>query len=308
MYRKLNIKILAIIFSILLGIVVLTELADSRKGGRTFREDLVDVNPEEVTSIEISPKVEGNKVLKLFKENDLWFVESGDKRYRADQSLPSSMINELNTIKPESVVATGEERREQYEVSDSLGTSVKLFGGSELLADLIIGKFSFSQPRKMTSYIRLEGDDVIYGVNGMLGMSFNRDIDSFRDRTVIQSNISDWSRLVYKYPADSSFTLEKSAEGWAVNGQPADSASVAEYFSSIGNLTDSRFTEMTSAISTATHSLVIEGNNNMEKVEVTGYYQENGTFLIESSQNKGTLFESSELAGKIFISPSEFIE
>ena len=265
MYRKLNIKILAIIFSILMIVVVLIEMADFRKGGRTFREELVDVSPDEVTSLEISPKVEGNKVIKLLKENDSWCVESGDKRYRADPSLPSAMINELNSMKPESVVATGDERRVQYEVTDSLGTRVKLFSGNNLLADLIIGKFSFSQPQKMTSYIRLEGDKVIYGVDGMLGMSFNRNVDSFRDRTVIKSNSSDWSRLVYKYPADSSFTLEKAAEGWTVNGQPADSASVAEYFNAIRNLSYSRFSENKTGIS-FTHIILIERNNDMEKV------------------------------------------
>ncbi|MDD4756434.1 MAG: DUF4340 domain-containing protein [Prolixibacteraceae bacterium] len=307
MYRKLNIKILAIIFSILMIVVVLTEMADSRKGGRTFREELVDVSPDEVTSLEISPKVEGNKVIKLLKENDSWFVESGDKRYRADPSLPSAMINELNSMKPESVVATGDERRVQYEVTDSLGTRVKLFSGNNLLADLIIGKFSFSQPQKMTSYIRLEGDKVIYGVDGMLGMSFNRNVDSFRDRTVVKSNSSDWSRLVYKYPADSSFTLEKAAEGWTVNGQPADSASVAEYFSAIRNLSDSRFAENKTGMS-VTHSLLIEGNNDMEKVEINGYYQEDGVFMVESSQNRGNIFESKELAEKIFISSSSLLE
>ena len=307
MYRKLNIKILAIIFSILMIVVVLTEMADSRKGGRTFREELVDVSPDEVTSLEISPKVEGNKVIKLLKENDSWFVESGDKRYRADPSLPSAMINELNSMKPESVVATGDERRVQYEVTDSLGTRVKLFSGNNLLADLIIGKFSFSQPQKMTSYIRLEGDKVIYGVDGMLGMSFNRNVDSFRDRTVVKSNSSDWSRLVYKYPADSSFTLEKAAEGWTVNGQPADSASVAEYFNAIRNLSDSRFAENKTGMS-VTHSLLIEGNNDMEKVEINGYYQEDGVFMVESSQNRGNIFESTELAEKIFISSSSLLE
>ena len=307
MYRKLNIKILAIIFSILMIVVVLIEMADFRKGGRTFREELVDVSPDEVTSLEISPKVEGNKVIKLLKESDSWFVESGDKRYRADPSLPSAMINELNSMKPESVVATGDERRVQYEVTDSLGTRVKLFSGNNLLADLIIGKFSFSQPQKMTSYIRLEGDKVIYGVDGMLGMSFNRNVDSFRDRTVIKSNSSDWSRLVYKYPADSSFTLEKAAEGWTVNGQPADSASVAEYFSAIRNLSDSRFAENKTGMS-VTHSLLIEGNNDMEKVEINGYYQEDGVFMVESSQNRGNIFESKELAEKIFISSSSLLE
>lgn len=307
MYRKLNIKILALIFSVLLIVVLLTELADSRKGGRTFREDLVDVDAEKVTLLEIKPKVTGGTVIKMYKENDQWMVESDDKKYKADQSAASSLINELNSIKPESVVATNRDRWEQYEVTDSLGTRLKLFEGNQLLADLIIGKFSFSQPRKMTSYVRVEGDEEVYGVNGMLGMSFNRDIDSFRDKTVVNSNSSDWSRLTFSYNADSSFTLEKAAEGWVINGQAADSVSVADYFNSIRNLNNGSFADILPSIQ-ATHKLLIEGNNNMVPLEITGYWQGDGDFVVESSQNKGNMFNSKELAEKIFVSSSEFLE
>lgn len=307
MYRKLNIKILALIFSFLLIVVLFIELADSRKGGRTFRDDLVNVNLEEVTSLEISPKVERGSTIKLIKENDIWFAGMNNRRYRADQSLPTTLIRELNEMKPESVVATGEEKQAQYEVTDTLGTRVKLFGGNSILTDLIIGKFSFSQPKKMTSYVRLKDDKVIYGINGMLGMSFNRNLDSFRDRTVIKSNKADWSRLTFSYPADSSFTLQKVADEWTVNGQPADSASVAGYFDSIRNLSDSRFAESDTDI-TVTHSLLIEGDNNLGKVEITGYHNSDGNFWIESNQNKGNIFESRELAEKIFISSSTFLK
>ncbi len=307
MYRKLNIKILALIFSVLLLVVVLTELADSRKGGRTFREDLVDVDAEKVSLIEIKPRVTGGTDIKLYKENDQWIVESEDKKYKADQSSASSLINELNSIKPESVVATSSDRWEQYEVTDSLGTRLKLFEGNQLLADLIIGKFSFSQPRKMTSYVRVEGEKEVYGVNGMLGMSFNRDIDSFRDRTVISSNPSDWTRLVFTYPADSSFTLEKAAEGWVINGQVADSASVADYYNTIRNINEGSFTDFVPSIQ-ATHKLKIEGNNDMIPLEITGYWQGNEDVVVESSQNKGNMFKSKDLAEKIFVSSSQFLK
>ena len=62
-------------------------------------------------------------------------------------SISGTLISALNNMKPESVVATNKDRWPMFEVTDSLGTRVKLFSGDNLLADVVIGKFSFSQPR-----------------------------------------------------------------------------------------------------------------------------------------------------------------
>jgi hypothetical protein len=307
MYRKLNIKILTAIFTALLVIVILVELADSRKGGRTFREDLVEVEAGEVTSMEIFPKVAGGEMIKLTRQDEMWFAESEGNRYNADGAMVGSMISELNRVQPESVVATEESRWEQYEVTDSLGTRIKLYNGQEVLADLIIGKFSFSQPRKMTSYVRINGEDEVYGVDGMLGMSFNRNLNSFRDRTVISSSVADWSKLTFSYPADSSFVLQKAGDGWMVDGQPADSVAVEEYFSSLGNLSNGQFAEEEPS-GTVTHRLVIEGNNEMQPIEITGYYIDEENFIVESSHNRGNFFNSTDLANTIFISGNKFIK
>src|SRR5210317_1594934 len=168
MFRKINTKVLAIIFVVLLALVVLIEIIDNRKGNRTFKSDLVEVVAGEVTSIELYPKVNNGNQIKLFKENDKWKVESEGKKYNADQAIAGQLISSLNNMKPKSVAATNKDRWEQFEVTDSLGTRVKLFNDANLLTELIIGKFSFSQPRNMTSYVRLSDDKEVYGVEGML--------------------------------------------------------------------------------------------------------------------------------------------
>ena len=307
MYRKVNIKILAAIFAVLLVAVVLIEIADSKKGNRTFKADLVEVNADNVTSIELYPKVTAGEKIRLYKENDMWKVESEGQSYSADQSVAGSMISELNQMEPQSVVATDKDRWPQFEVTDSLGTRVKLFNGDKLLADVIIGKFSFSQPRNMTSYVRLADDKEVYGVDGMIGMSFNRDLKSFRDKTVIKSSSADWTKLTFDYPADSSFVLEKVNDKWTVDGQPADSAAVAQYFNSISTLNEGRYAENKPVVA-PTHRLNIEGNNMMEPIEITGYKTEDENFIIESSQNTDSYFNSPELVKKVFVSRSKFIK
>ena len=303
MFRKINFKILTTIFVVLLIVVVFIEIIDSRKGNRTFKSDLVEVVADEVTSIELYPKVTDGSLIKLFKENEEWKVESEGSKYNADQSSANRMIAELNTMKPKSVAASNKDRWEQFEVTDSLGTRVKLFKGTDLLANVIIGKFSFSQPRNMTSYVRLNGEKEVYGVDGMLGMSFNRNLDAFRDQTVINSNKTDWKRLSFIYPADSSFVLERMGDQWMTDGIKADSASVVQYFNKISNLTESNFAKNKPAIP-STHRLIIEGNNMMQKIEIAGYLLDEGTCILETNQNPGTYFNSKTSAETLFISSS----
>jgi hypothetical protein len=300
MYRKINIKLLAVIFVVLLVVAVLVELVDISKGSRTFKQDLVKVNADEVTSIEVDAKSAGGKTVVLKKENDVWQVEANGKIYRADQSVAGSMISQLNGMKPKSLAATDKERWKEFEVTDSLGTRVKLFKGSDLLADVIFGKFSYSQPQTMTSYVRLAGDNEVYGVDGMMGMSFNRRVDSFRDRTLLNSTSTNWNRLTFSYPADSSFTLEKINDKWMIGNEAADSVSVAKYFQSITRLNDSKFEE-NNPIGQPTHRLKIEGNNNMGTVEITGFYSDADHFVLGTNQNEGTYFNDPETALKIFI-------
>lgn len=306
MYRKINIKVLSVLFAVLLAVVVLIEFADLKKGARTFKADLVEVETENVTSIELYPKISGHELIRLFRENEEWKVETEGKTYNADQAVPGDLIAELNGLKTQSVVATSDDRWDQFEVTDSLGTRVKLFNQDKLLADVIIGKFTFSQPRNMTSYVRLAEDDDVYGVEGMVGMSFNRDLKAFRNKTVIQSGSSDWTKLLFSYPADSSFVLEKVNEKWMVDDQPADSMSVVQFFNSITRLNEGRYADEVPS-GTPTHLLSIEGSKE-QPITVSGYYLDEENFIFESSMNAGTYFNNPELAEKVYPSKTRFIK
>jgi hypothetical protein len=204
------------------------------------------------------------------------------------------------------VAATKKENWAKFEVTDSLGTRVKLLKGSDVVADLVIGKFSYSEPRNMTSYVRIASDKEVYGVDGMLAMSFDRNLNSFRDRTIIKSNQSDWTRLIFNYPADSSFVLEKRGDKWMIGEMETDSALVAQYFTRIANLTDGSFADQKPGFA-PTHRLTIEGNNMMPKVEIVGYYTDPENFVLESNQNPDAWFNSKTSAEKIYISSLSLI-
>ncbi len=307
MYRRTDIKILAAVFVLLLAAVIISQLTGTRKSGRTFRSQLVSVEAGDMTAIEIFPRAaEGEKIV-LTLEDSVWMAESKGKKYLADPSVANSMIGELNALKPDRVAASGKERWKQYQVTDSLATRVRLLNGNNLLEEMYIGKFSYSQDGRMATYLRLAGDNRVYGVDGMIGMTFNRNLNAFRNRKVIQSASSDWVKLTFTYPADSSFILQKVNDKWMAGTMPADSASVAGYIGAITNLTESSFYDEVPS-GNPTHRLIIEGNNQMQPVQITGYLLADLKTIIESNQNRGNYFDSPELVKKVFVGKQSFLK
>ncbi len=284
MFQKVNNKILGIVFVILLLIGAFIFVFDGGKTERTFREVLVDIDTSKVTEILIYPKSQNHKEVKLFKDKDEWRV---------------------NLIIPKRLAARDESKWNELQV-DSTGSRVKVFEGSKLSLDLVIGRFSFQQPRTMNTFVRLYNDKDVYEVDGFLDMTFNQGANIFRDGTVIKSDHNTWKQLQFAYPADSSFQLVKSGNSWILNGKTTDSLKTANYLTRLANLSNNNFIDdvKIDPSSAPTFSLNIT-TSDLKFIEIKGY-QDSTSFLIHSSQNPEAWFDGSSLSKTIFTGKSSF--
>jgi hypothetical protein len=285
---------------VMLVLFVMVKMLDSRKGERTFPEALVQVDAESVTRIALFPRILRGQSVDLIKDGDRWIVESEGNKYNANPSIPGSMIAELTGMKLLNLAGKEKEQWEFYEVTEPLGTRVQLYADSEKVSDILIGKFTY-QTQRITSYVRLADKKEVYGVEGFLPMTFNREVKAFRDQTVLKSDKNNWSKLSFTYAEEPSFVLARSHDQWMVDNQPADSAAVAEYLSGIATLTHSAFTDRKPE-GNPTYSLVIEGNNRMTPIRLEGFMQGEQEAILTTSQNKGSYFNYPEMIEKIFIS------
>jgi Domain of unknown function (DUF4340) len=306
MFQKVNNKILGIVFVILLLIGAFIFVFDGGKTERTFREVLVDIDTSKVTEILIYPKSQNHKEVKLFKDKDEWRVNlpsSGDAKV-VDQRI-SSLFSQLLAIIPKRLAARDESKWNELQV-DSTGSRVKVFEGSRLSLDLVIGRFSFQQPRTMNTFVRLYNDKDVYEVDGFLDMTFNQGANIFRDGTVIKSDHNTWKQLQFTYPADSSFQLVKSGNSWMMNGKTTDSLKTANYLSRLANLSNNNFLDdvKIDPSSAPTFSLNIT-TSDLKFIEIKGY-QDSTSFLIQSSQNPEAWFDGSSLSKTIFTGKSSF--
>ena len=323
MYKKLTIKKLAFLFVFLLVLVVLVLLKDQKKGKDTFRTDLFETDTAEITALIIHPKASQNELFTLVKEKSVWLLKSGDKEYSADAGMVKEMLRTLNDLQATRVAATDKDRWKEFEVDDSSATKVLVKKGKKVVSTLYLGKFSYAMPKntnpydyynrqpKISTYVKIGDEKYVYVVEGFLSMVFNRSINDFRNKTIIQSNQNDWKRLTFSYPADSSFTLIKEKGSWYLDGTMIDSAQAYAYLSSIAWVTSEDFVDEQKPVSgKPEYSLKIEGDNMVKPVVIKAFASDttNG-YLITSNLNEGIYF-SGKLSGvldRVFISRNRLL-
>jgi hypothetical protein len=290
MVNKLSIKTLGIIFLALLVIVAVFLIYDAKHGDSSFSDNIASVDTAKVTSIIINPKSFNHKEVKIYKEGSSWKVNlTGNKTVTVPYQKVQELLIQFTTIKPISVAAQSPDKWKEFKVDDS-GTRVKVFEGNKTTLEMTIGKFTYQQPRSMTSYIRVAGDNNVYLVNGFLDFTFNHDVDYFRDDNVIKDDFANWNKLTFTYPADSSYQLVKTNNRWEINGKAVDSAKVYRYLNSVSNISIPSFINnpAESLFSKAKYTLTIQSSA-LGIINVSAF-EDSTALAIVSSQHKETFF------------------
>jgi len=315
--KKLNNKSLIYIFLGLLIAVVLLQVFKGNKNERSFKSMVIEIDTAAVSQIMITT-AKTDKPIQLMKENGRWMVESEEKSYNGDKGIINGLIQSLNTLKTERIAATKPDKWEEYEVTDSLGTRVRLMNAhDDLLADVIIGKFNFKQipsnnpyqrqpATKTNSFVRNADDDVVYSVDGFLKMSFQPDINAYRDKKLLNVKASDIKRLSFSYPADSGFLLQKQNGQWMLNGLTVDSVKMASYTNKIARLmSGDLLANETQGNHQILYSLKVEGDNfSPVTIQASPAQNQADELIITSTANPGTAFSGKKngLSEKIYIS------
>ena len=301
MFSKNSNKALFIVFAVLLAAVIIIFSTESTKKERSFRKDIVSLDTGAVTSFSLFPKSKPGVEVKFLKNDGIWTVTGESaKSFTVPKSKIDNIFNELSRIQPKRIAARSKSKWTEYQV-DSSATRIVVNESGEEVLDLIIGKFSFQQPRSMSTFVRLSDETDVSEVDGFLEMTFNKDINSFRNETIIRSESESWNRLTFDLGNNDSFELVKIDGKWNVNGTPTDSSKTEKALTALARLTNTNFIDDISEdlLPPPTQKLLIELSDN-DPIEVLGY--KDGTkYLIHSSLNPENYFDGEKVADKIFI-------
>ncbi|MFA6402380.1 MAG: DUF4340 domain-containing protein [Salinivirgaceae bacterium] len=312
-------KTISIVLGVLILVLVAIKIKEKSQGDRSFDEFIVKLDTAKVTAIAIDLKKSAATV-NFTKEQNEWLINNKGKKVQADNETIKELLNQLNALKPKRVASTTKDKWVDYEVNDTLGTRITLKNGDKTLADLVLGKFSYSQPQGgnpyqqqqqvvMTSYIRKASDKVVYAVDGYLSMMFNRDASAFRENSVVVGKPENWKKITFDYAADRAFAMENQNGKWLINGMMADSVKVNEYFSKIQNLTSNSFDDYSEIQDNQTpdYSVQIEGDN-LAPIVVKAFINNLGELVYTSSQNKGSVYKWDPIQQVLFVNKDAFLK
>lgn len=304
MSKKTNNKRLLIVFAVLLALVVLMFANKGSKKESSFNKQLVSINQDEITQLKLFPKMMNGASIEINKEGDQWTLSDGNQSFSANNSLIDNMVSELQNLEAKSLMSNSKDKWVEYEVDDSLAACrVQLFKGSKKEADLYIGKFTFAQPRSMFTYVRLEGKKQTYKVEGFLSSTFNRKLNDLRDKTVLKDLTTNWSKITFDYPADSSFVLSKSDKHWMIDGVLADSVQVAGYINGLKNSSGVSISGTTPDGPVIYQLTVDRENLSPVVIQIKAIGDQK---LLTSSENKDVWFDDKNLIEKLFVPKSKF--
>ncbi len=310
MSRKKSNRTLIIIFVLLLAVFAVNQLVKMSRGERSFRDDIIEFKANDISRIVFYPKGAPAQEVELYREDSLWRLKASGKEYSADQDMANGIVEELAYITPDRLVANKKDLWKDYDVTDSAGTKVVVFGPKKSKTELVLGRFSYNQAtRKPSTYLRVDKDNDVFAVEGYLAMTFSRDINGLRNKTIFKGNPNDVTKITFTYPADSSFTLVKENNQWLCNGQPTDSARTSNYLTNLTYLTGNGFRDdFDSANATSpVYGIQIEGIN-LLPVGIKAYSDISG-LVINSTENKTTHFDgmAGDLSKRIFLPQSSFM-
>ena len=302
MLKKFSNKGLLIVLLGLIGVYAVIELTGNKQRSGSLRSTLVEIDTANVTRMNVIGKA--GKV-ELFKENEDWKVKLADSKVvTASESSVKNALSALMSIKPSRMASKSEAKWKDYQV-DSTGTRVEVYEGDDKSLDIILGRFGMEGRNAYHTFVRLNEDQEVYAANNFMSFSVGSDANSYRDQTVARIKKDSLTSVTLTYPADSSVQLVYVGQYWNVNGQQADSASVAKYFNGLGYLNSQQFMNDPSGLTiptiTATYSF-----SNQEDVVIEGYLQDE-SWVIHSSLNGDGYFTDENLFEKIFKGQSDFL-
>lgn len=302
MFRKINPIVLFVILAVLLVAAIVLLRMDARRQQGSFLRELVHADAEKTTSIVIIPKGVTDDAITIEKSDEIWMVGSHGKMRPANSDNINRIFQMISPLVPEQLVSRGKDNWDEYEISDEKGTRVKIFQGKRLSSEFIFGKMDFQsqmiqgqQRPKINTFVRLEGKDEVYTVEGFLGSAFPAGAENYRNQTVVNVKEADIDKIMIE-GTDQNYTLSREGMNWLINNIPSDSANTVNFIRKLTTLRSTGFVEDESEgrLTMSSYKMIIERKSE-DAIEILAYPADiTHNYFITSSQNPGSVFSGSQ--------------
>ncbi|MDD4848264.1 MAG: DUF4340 domain-containing protein [Bacteroidales bacterium] len=170
MKKKKNNHFLWILLAVVVVLIAALEIYE-RYGDQGMTKNVTNVNTEKITRIALS-NAKNDQYLSLRKEESGLFITSEKIQIPIEDDRIQPLMLLLTKMTPIERVSTNSEDNEQFETMDEMGLRVTAYHNKEILTDFFIGKTMENENHQMMTYVRQQGTNDIYKVQGDLRTTF----------------------------------------------------------------------------------------------------------------------------------------
>ncbi len=307
----MNNKVLLLILIGLLAVFALSKIL-SGNADSSFDPEFIKVDKEAVTKVVIRAKSDNQEEAILSKTDSGWIISKNGKTYQASADAVNNLLTNMASVKANYIAAKSSDKWPDYELNDDQSSHITVYGGDKVLADFFVGKFSVNQQaQQITSFFRLAGKDDVYAMTGMAGMMLGQGSASYRNKQILEFEISNVESL--NYEGDAVYQVTKSNNMWLLDGDAAlDTAKVQNFLMNLRSMNGETFVEFDENLNSdkLLKKLTITGNNMAEPIVVRCWKDDAAEkpFIIQSNQFPESYFssDSTRLFTRIFKPVSEW--
>lgn len=227
------------------------EEAVTESAATSTRTVLDGITSGTVEKIEIAaPQKE---VVALTKRDAVWYTDVA-KKHKADKSHMNALFSAIEKEIEGEVVSTNPENFGEYDVNESSGTRVKLYGSdSKILKDFIVGK---AAANFFSTFVREAKANEVINAKASLSYVFNKP-EGWRDKTIFELTVP---QIVGLDAAGTSgtWTARKVDDKWTAEqpeGREIQENKVQTLASTLATLRANEFIDIGSTESLATFGL-----------------------------------------------------
>ena len=226
-----------IVLIVLIGALSAYLLLHKENRGNYTLPEIQQMETGRITSILIE---RSDGPVELNRDGKEW--TAGKEKYPVDISLAEALLDTLKTFRL-SVLVSEKEDFKRYELDEESRIKVNVVMDDDKNFEFFIGKIA---PTMNHTYVMLANDKNVYQANGSFRNSFDRDIDGFRNKKVLEIKpaavkhlrvtMGDMSKPVTALESETDG--DETVQTWqTAEGKPADKEKVSHFLGAISYLT-----------------------------------------------------------------------
>ena len=243
----------------------------------------------------------------LFTRKDKQWVLT-DKAYPADQASVDGMLDALKTLKLSALVSEKQDLK-RYELDDEHRILIKALKGEDPVFEFTLGK---TAPTQNHTFVMLKEDKNIYHAGGNLKSHFDKTVEDFRDKKVLEFKEASLKRILLEKDGKSKTLVpreekkeekedkEKTAVAWTPeDGTPIDHQAVSALLSTLSFLKCQQYPDSPAKAELEKNKpfckIILENETRLELMLFKGDQEEQ---VYGISSMNGYAFELSRFSGK----------